>query len=100
MLILDNASIHRSREVQDLCERTGVKLEYLPPYSPDYNPIELVFNTLKAWIRRYYHLAADFNNDWEAFLRFAIEVSGCDRESHEYFRHAHITEDLYIGKSD
>jgi transposase len=43
----------------------------LPPYSPDLNPIELSFNILKAWIKRYIGLALCFNN-FRVFLRLAI----------------------------
>lgn len=42
-LIMDHASIHRGQEVKDLVAQSGVILEYLPPYSPDFNPIESSF---------------------------------------------------------
>ena len=50
ILVMDNASIHTSTKVRQLCQTFGVQLEYLPPYSPDFNPIEQSFNVLKAWI--------------------------------------------------
>ena len=40
VLVLDNASIHRGGEIQKLVEAAGCSLLYLPPYSPDFNPIE------------------------------------------------------------
>jgi transposase len=40
-----------------MCEDAGVRLEYLPPYSPDYNPIEEAFAELKMWMRTNYLLA-------------------------------------------
>ena len=43
VLILDNATIHRSLELRIKCEEAGVLLEFLPPYSPDFNPIEKSF---------------------------------------------------------
>lgn len=49
---MDNASFHRSQRVKQLCEDTGVKLLYLPPYSPDLNPIEEFFAELKTFIKR------------------------------------------------
>jgi transposase len=52
VIVLDNASIHRSEHVRQLCKRAGVILEYLPSYSPDYNPIEKSFKQLKSWIKR------------------------------------------------
>ena len=52
VVILDNVSIYTSDEVTALIQRAGCLVRYLPPYSPDYNPIELTFAVLKAWIRR------------------------------------------------
>lgn len=43
VIVLDNASIYRNQELKDMCEEAGVLLEFLPPYSPDYNPIEKSF---------------------------------------------------------
>jgi transposase len=40
VLIMDNASFHRTDQITELCDHSGVKLLYLPPYSPDLNPIE------------------------------------------------------------
>ena len=39
VLVLDNAIIHKGQRLRDLCQEKGVKLEFLPPYSPDYNPV-------------------------------------------------------------
>ena len=47
---MDNASIHHNLEIDKWLHRHGVVIEYLLPYSPDFNPIELTFHTLKAWI--------------------------------------------------
>lgn len=52
VVILDNLGAHRPSEVRDLIEATGARLLYLPSYSPDFNPIELAFGKLKAWLRR------------------------------------------------
>ena len=43
-----------------MCDEAGVLLEYLPPYSPDLNPIETSFAVLKAWIRRNADLSDTF----------------------------------------
>lgn len=45
--------VHRAPEVQELVESFGCKLIYLPPYSPDYNPVEWAFGILKKWIARH-----------------------------------------------
>lgn len=50
-LIMDNASFHKSSITHRLIEDAGCKLLYLPPYSPDLNPIEKVWSNLKRQIR-------------------------------------------------
>lgn len=52
MLIMDNASFHYLDQVKQLCSKAGVKLLYLPPYSPDFNPVEEFFAEPKAYIKK------------------------------------------------
>ncbi len=52
VLVMDNASFYYLDEIYALCKAKGVKLIYLPPYLPDFNPIEEFFSQLKAAIRR------------------------------------------------
>jgi transposase len=67
VLVMDNAKVHHGDGVADLIREAGmylvcslysysvyvgVRLEYLPPYSPDLNPIEEAFSKIKAFIRR------------------------------------------------
>ena len=51
VVVLDNLAIHKQAEVQAAIERVGASLRFLPPYSPDFNPIELAFAKLKAFLR-------------------------------------------------
>ena len=51
-LILDNLSTHKIQIVSQLLSARGVGVRYLPPYSPDLNPIELAFAKLKAHLRQ------------------------------------------------
>jgi transposase len=51
VVILDNLSSHKVAGVREAIEMTGVKLRFLPPYSPDLNPIELAFAKLKKLLR-------------------------------------------------
>ena len=51
VLILDNASFHKSPESRRLVESSGCKLLFLPPYSPDLNPIEKCWANMKAKVR-------------------------------------------------
>lgn len=51
IVILDNLSVHRHPEVRAAIEAVGCHLRFLPPYSPDFNPIELIFAKLKTHLR-------------------------------------------------
>jgi len=51
VVLLDNVGAHRDRRVQEAFERAGVELCYLPPYSPDLNPIELAWAKVKWFLR-------------------------------------------------
>jgi len=73
VVILDNCAIHHDEEIRQIIEVEcgklqsleycactdsgtcfkGAKLVYLPPYSPDLNPIEQAFSSIKAWLRRH-----------------------------------------------
>ena len=52
IVIMDNLGSHKSDKVRKMIEAAGAKLLYLPPYSPDLNPIEQVFAKLKALLRK------------------------------------------------
>jgi len=51
IVVLDNLAIHKHPAVRDAIERAGGAVWFLPPYSPDFNPIELAFAKLKAFFR-------------------------------------------------
>jgi transposase len=52
IVIMDNLSSHKRASVQVLIEAAGATLRFLPPYSPDFNPIEKAFSRLKAMLRK------------------------------------------------
>ena len=52
IVIMDNLSSHKGPKVRALIEAAGAKLLFLPPYSPDFNPIEMAFAKLKALLRK------------------------------------------------
>lgn len=51
-VVMDNLAAHKVAGARELIEATGARLLYLPPYSPDFNPIELLFAKLKALLRK------------------------------------------------
>ncbi len=52
IVVMDNLPAHKVAGVRDAIEKAGATLLYLPPYSPDFNPIELAFSKLKAILRK------------------------------------------------
>lgn len=52
IVIMDNLSSHKQPAVRRLIEAAGAELRFLPPYSPDFNPIEKAFSKLKALLRK------------------------------------------------
>jgi transposase len=51
VVVLDNLAAHKQPEVRIAIEQAGARVRFLPPYSPDFNPIELAFSKLKAFLR-------------------------------------------------
>lgn len=69
VLIMDNASFQHSTRIEELCKKAGVKLLYLPPCSPDLNPIKEFFTELKIFIKRnWQHYTDDPGQGFKAFL--------------------------------
>jgi transposase len=63
---MDNASFHKSERTRLLIEKRGARLLYLPPYSPDLNPIENYWALLKLYVRKY-------NTSFDIFYRILDE---------------------------
>ena len=90
VLIMDNAPFHQPGRIQQPCDDAGVKLLFLPPYSPDFNPIEEFFAELKAFIKRHGHLYTT-QQDFPV-LEWCVYVVGSRRSSAKgHFRHAGLS---------
>ena len=84
VVILDNLGSYKVRGVRKAIEAVGARLFYLPPYSPDLNPIELAFSKLKAHLRK----AAEHTIP-RLFRRIGRVVSDFSpQECRNFFRHA------------
>jgi len=83
-LILDNLSTHKIQSVSQLLSDRGVRVRYLPPYSPDLNPIELAFAKLKAHLRQ---RAARTVDELQSALAAALN-SFSSTHCRGFFRHA------------
>src|ERR1700694_2905098 len=94
ILVMDNASWHRDIRVPTLCARFGIMLIYLPPYSPDFNPIEAYFSDCKALIRRSYQYNGGdelASMEFRSFLRGCAESrGGCIAAIEGHYRHAQV----------
>jgi transposase len=90
VIVMDNASFHRTERVEQLCYEAGVKLIYLVPYSPDLNPIEEFFAELKAFIKKNWEtFEKSPEQGFDVFLEWCIDVVGSRKSSaHGHFRHA------------
>jgi transposase len=51
IVVMDNLSSHKTSKITSLIEEAGAELWYLPPYSPDFNPIELMWSKVKTYLR-------------------------------------------------
>jgi transposase len=94
---MDNASFHRSEGLEQMYADAGVKLVYLPPYSPDLNPIEEFFAKLKGFIKRnwdYYEKGPE--RGFDTFLEWYINVVGAKEESARgHFRYAGLNIEVF-----
>ena len=52
IVVIDNLSVHKRRGIREAIEAVGASQEYLPPYSPDLNPIELLYSKTKWRLRK------------------------------------------------
>ena len=50
-VVMDNLAAHKDRKVREMIEATGARIIFLPPYSPEWNPIELAWSWLKRWLK-------------------------------------------------
>jgi transposase len=65
---IDNASWHKTKKVKEYCEENNITLLFLPPYSPEYNPIERVWGYLKSKVKNVYFSTA------KKFIHFVTDL--------------------------
>ncbi len=66
-VVMDNAAFHKSQKTKELIESVGCKVIFLPPYSPDFNPIEKFWANMKRWIR---NTISSFDELYDALQTF------------------------------
>ena len=77
ILVMDNMKSHHAKAVKNLLDRSGIRYIYLPPYSPDLNPIEKLWSKVKSFLRKFKARTLDAlpNAIQNAF--HAVTVSDC-----------------------
>ncbi len=83
IVVMDNLSGHKRMGVREAIEATGATLMYLPPYSPDFNPIGLAFSKLKTLLRK--SAARTVEALWDLIAEITNQFSS--QECINYFRH-------------
>jgi putative transposase len=83
VVVMDNLKAHKVEGIEQMIETVGARIVYLPPYSPEFNPIEHLWWQLKAFIRRFVPKRV------EAITKLLdLGVSLCSsRELRNYFAH-------------
>jgi transposase len=87
IVVMDNLNVHKHAAVRAAIRQAGCYLVYLPSYSPDFNPIELAFSKVKAYLRR---VGAHTQRALEAAIGEAIDLI-TPADAAGYFRHCGFT---------
>ena len=83
VVVLDNLGSHRAQAIRNAILAVGAKLAFLPPYSPDFNPIELVWSKVKTILRRL--KARTFPDLIEALRQALLAIT--PQDIHAWFAH-------------
>ncbi len=83
VVIMDNLPVHKAAGVRAAIEAAGATLPFLPPYSPDLNPIEMVFSKMKAQLRAAAIRTVDAL--WNALGKIALTLT--PKQCANYIRH-------------
>ena len=75
IIVMDNCSIHHVDYVRDFITDSGILLMFLPPYSPDLNPIESVFGFLKGYLKMHEEVMQAFINSSDLIEKGFQEIT-------------------------
>lgn len=94
VVVMDNATIHHAPALVEMLEANNIRLIYLPPFSPDLNPIESTFVDLRLELRKGRENYAETFPTFEAFLRHTIDdqfaLGRNGKRAREHFRRFQI----------
>ena len=83
IIVLDNLRAHRASRIEEIAKACGARIVWLPPYSPDFSPIELMWSKVKAYLKK---VKARTQEQLEKAIALALEtvtISDC----RNWFRH-------------
>jgi transposase len=86
VVVMDNLSVHKAKRVRELIEARGCQLLFLPPYSPDFSPVEPCFSKIKEALRK---AAARTQEALLEAIGQAIKLVTSE-DAHGWFRHCGI----------
>ena len=91
ILVLDNSSVHKSKLALDTLKDLGITYMFLPPYSPDYNPIELLWSKMKSFLRK-----AEARTTEKLFDAIKISLSKITLDDiNNWFKHCGYKNNIY-----
>jgi len=83
-LVQDNARIHHSKKVKEYAKNNNINMIYNPPYSPEFNPIELIFNKLKKEYRKLDHKNLEFDIEYCLRKLTSSDLNNCINHSFKF----------------
>ena len=86
IIVMDNLSAHKSKTIQKLFGDAGIELHYQPPYSPDFNPIELMWSKVKNSLRT--AKARTQGQLYNAIAQALKQITSQDTQG--FFRHCNV----------
>jgi hypothetical protein len=98
VVVMDNATIHHDARITTLIENAGAICLYMSPYSPDYNPIELVFGWIKLHMKRHFH-SRPVGRDHVGALMAAFSLVG-EGTMRAFFRHCGLAAEEEEAQGD
>ena len=75
VIVLDNAKIHHNEDLIEYLQAFGIRVEFLPPYSPDLNPIETAFSVMKSFLKKNHDFIENFNSPIYALLVASFQIT-------------------------
>jgi hypothetical protein len=87
ILVMDNCRIHKSRFLARILRDMGMRVLFLPPYSPDYNPIEEAFSAYKSWIRRQGNMVRCYPGNPKTILMRGLFESVAVEDIRGFYKH-------------